>query len=452
MGGEGKSAAASGLWMRVCLGALTVLSALWAVHMFSWSMKNNGDYFRVTESTILIQDLAEQVACFRPGDGSATPKSTMGYLFRLVVKGGYGSGLSCVNQAAVFGALALIYLAGVCLCLMQSRHPLVAGLCWAGWALLFAPFFSSLFEEAATLALVPWVFAACSLAFRHGRLMVFTILATLFVYTKAQMVYFVPVFAVLLWPQRARFGVVRLICSLGVIAAFGVYGGMQKGSNAIPNAYNRMFNGLGWSMQGVSAWPVHEFAGRLSHFQTHRAALQATTLQFEPLSMVPLMGSSYWPDGEQLVNGQDRALRDHIVSAIKPKHYLAALVADSTVLPTLVRSAISVTLSSDYDTQYLFAAEGRVPGLFQSGRAQVLAHAGWGLVGVFVILWIRQSLSLGLVSLLLAMPCFVVLGDGYYEFEKHMLTYLMALPLFGLSTLVKEQVSAGQVQASGAPA
>jgi hypothetical protein len=424
-------------WLLVFLGALPVLVALLMVYAFSYPMKNNGDYYRVTESTTRIQDLVERVECFRPGDYSATPKSTMAFIYRLIIRGGYAMGIPCVNQNSVFGALALLYFFGVLLCVMGAGNPVVSGLFWAAWAILFATYFSSLFEEAATFALIPWVFGAYVRSVKNRKLLGFTIVAAFFVYTKSQMIYFVPLFLVLLWPYKELFGVVRMLCSVAAIAALGFCGGLQKSENMIPNSYNRMFNGLGWSMQGVSSWPVREFAGRLGYFQSHRHELQSLTQAYEPMLAHPLMGSSYWPDGEQAVNGKDPVRKASILLAISPENYLGTLFFNKTPLLDFVKSGVSVLLISDYATQYLFDREGRSPPLLHDLRSLILSYAGWSIAIVLVFLWSRNSLGLGVVFLLFAMPYFVVLGDGYYEFEKHMLTYLMALPLFGLAGVVK---------------
>jgi len=104
-----------------------------------------------------------------------------------------------------------------------------------------------------------------------------------------------------------------------------------------------------------------------------------------------------------------------------------------------VHEAWWTAVNADYSMAYITMQSGRLvtPGdtsLFQ--RLMSCAGALWWAL-LALTLWSglrRQLLPLALGLTLLFTPTVVVLGDGFYEFERHLLPYLALLP--GMAALL----------------
>lgn len=195
----------------------------------------------------------------------------------------------------------------------------------------------------------------------------------------------------------------------------------------LPNSYNRVFNGIGWTTQGVSSWPVNEFFARIQYFEAHKAQLERYSLSAEPIDGVVLMGTSFWPYGQDLFD-QDK----------NPELAYQARVAVSTLsyahqmwshgIGSLLASVYQVALHSDYSLHYL---KGTRQG-FLAYRDSLLSKLGYVLAGLAITMLVlcRTPVHLLLLGTVVVAPLFVFVGDGYYEFEKHLIPYFMVLPSF----------------------
>ncbi len=104
-----------------------------------------------------------------------------------------------------------------------------------------------------------------------------------------------------------------------------------------------------------------------------------------------------------------------------------------------VREAWWTAVNADYSMSYITMQNGRLgaPGESSLFR-RLMSCAGalwWALLAL--TLWSglqRRMLPLALGLTLLCTPTVVVLGDGYYEFERHLLPYLTLLP--GMAALL----------------
>lgn len=89
-----------------------------------------------------------------------------------------------------------------------------------------------------------------------------------------------------------------------------------------------------------------------------------------------------------------------------------------------------VATRSDFSLRYL---KGTRQGLL-GHRDTILTQLGYVLAGLTFVMLVmsRTPVHLLLVGTTVMAPLFVFIGDGYYEFEKHLIPYIMVFPVFFL--------------------
>ncbi len=419
-------------WLTL-LPVMLMAAFLLHVSLTEWPMHNNGDYYRVVGGMIAAPLGALESACHPILSLRSIPLSTMGALFYLSTTVQAGFGADCISERSTFALLALAYLAGLYAYVRNSDSQWVAAVTCALPVLVFHPFLQSYFEEAALFALVPWLCLGIRQLTQDSRFGVFTVSAALFVFAKVQMIVFVPLLLFLLAERQQRIGgqLRATLVAAAVIAVAALAAHLGKHETHKPNAYNRYFNGIGWSLQGVSDWPASEFISRHAYWYANRDRLKDTTADHEPLPSLELMGSSYWPTGVELLklHAPDQKLKAELLDRITMRNYLALLTSSSQLAWSVVREVSLVFAQSDYSTTYLREPDAGSPARLARWIAR---HFGWiylvlalpllGLPGF----WPRLLFG----TLYLALPAVVAFGDGFYEYEKHMVPYFASAPLF----------------------
>jgi hypothetical protein len=369
----------------------------------------------------------------------------MGGFFQIISWVFLATGQTCIDGRvyafALFGILVVGSIAAVAF--DRSALPLIVGALIL--AVIFAPFFSSFYEEAIVVPLVVWVLYGYARLQRAGKPGCFVISAAMLAFSKSQMILLVPLLLYLLLPACKRMGAspryrmgAALVILLAAIAVNTV-----KFDSIVPNQYNRLFNGVGWASLGVSDWPAHEFNSRLSFFYDHRATLLPPPGTALPPLPPGLLGTSYWPTGREIL--EKGAPYDDIgalLATLKPSYFWRVLLSKA-VFTDLFVTAMRLSVSSDYALRYL---QGDTQGFrFSSlvaARDFLLRHFGLVYLGCLVacLVILRGREKLIGVMCLMAMPLAIVIGDGFYEFEKHFAAYFMCLPVIFLMRRCAESV------------
>lgn len=453
----------------VIIGAVfAVLLAAFQVIGFGGAV-NSGDYSRVFQSMSIAVPgwlpLSEYYPLLRDRPITA-PESTMAAIGWGVAK------LFAMSQQAYFPTWALalvlfaIYVGGV---VGLARRG-----CWrSDIALLlsiltfvaFGFYFRSLYEEAALLAFAP-LLAFC-VAPSGGRAcnLVTVVVSVLIILAKAEMVFLLPLLIYNFsmdgapkWANRCQvFNAAALVfVAAGYAGYLAAHGGMGPVNN-----YNRFYNGIGYSALSSAAWPAHTFNERLAYFQSHRERfdqeIRAIGLPFAE----GLWGTSYWPVGAEIskqawgagVSGETKERVLGIVNNGGLRGYVFYLMSHPWTIMSVITNSLLTSISSDYSLTYI-----RNPAPKAWSRAWVSIGVARYFFQISVLLicacmLLKRSWGGWFVGIyfVLGAPVFVVIGDGYFEFEKHMVPMLMLLP-FVVSLILRDrshwEATRGLVEAS----
>ncbi len=441
----------------VILGVMCVIDAV----AFVQPMINNGDYKRVTRSMfVAATENAALKGCEPVGPMTLRgllPTSSVALLAEAVFLMHKLVGADCVRTASLFWALTAIFWSGVAVAVRSLRGPaaLLIGSVFAMDYFMSGFELKSAYEDAAVLALAPWLFAMIERFLRLGRRDGLFVIGGLLLYAKAQMVFLLPILAALLARDIAASAEsvrrrVRAAVAVWLMLAAVSVGYPQIGGRALANSYNRFFNGIGWALQDVRAWPATTFSARHDYFGIHRQVLQQATVGLEPFENMPLFGTSFWPEGVTIYPryGYSRLTSDDFAGfpgavrdAMSLRSFTGLLSACPDCLFKYLVNTYSIAWCSDYNLAYIRQL-GDEHRFYESCRRWLLRHAALvGLVIFLVGLWKTRSnrWRLALLYFVLGSPLFVVLGDGFYEFEKHLLPFVILAPAIGLSRLAPKQ-------------
>lgn len=409
---------------------------------------NNGDWYRVTQFGGFYPELWKPLTSaygFRHGPrlGHSTTMAllvaTLSYMGRALGSPSFGSILTMIVLHGTFIG-GLFYFAA---CFRFSKWIAVCG----GLTLTYLCFgflLGSYYEEATVLALAPWLCAGYLQMLHRGRCGMFAIAGSLIIYSKIQMIIIAPLFGLVLFVgMRGKRKSIRFVLGMACLIGTSAFAANSAHSqNKDPNSYNRYYNGIGWSMLDAWRWPANEFHGRHTHYYANRDALAVD----EPgILRHDLMGTSFWPTAATLENSQEYAAAVRQGDALS---YVRFIASNPKIAWSLARNTYAISLSSDYELAYL-----RADPLFSRLACDVLAiprrltlrffGAVCALVLIATLVMQRTILQLSITAwLLLATPALVVAGDGFFEFEKHMVPYMMLMPFFILPALVPPPAAA----------
>ena len=244
-------------------------------------------------------------------------------------------------------------------------------------------------------------------------------------------------YAVLVYGKATKLSSLK-IAGACTILAFAVMGSLyqkQKQEDSLANSYNRLFNGIGWSMQAVHTWPANRFSERLQYFSSNQSTLQEITKHIELIPNLDLWGTSYWPTGlELLVSGNDPRWQS-IEQHLNPKFFLKFLYSHPDVMAQYLQNGVLVFVTSNYAFGVL---QEIAPSMIGVGLAAISSYGFQSVIWIYALLLIyflltRKSTgrALGIV-IFMGAPFAVLLGDGFFEFEKHLMPFWITLPLLPL--------------------
>lgn len=432
------SMAQARVWALVLFGLNLLLLTIVCVEP---AMLNNGDYFRVTKGFFSDKAWLGVPECSHLNTHLTVFRSSMGGVFLAAAYMASALGVLCFYHKVMTLVLALIFCLGVFCAFKQSRSnaPVLFGTTTI--ALLFSFFMSSYYEEAILLPLMPWLIFGWRRFSETGRFEVFLFVAVLVLFSKAQMIVFLPLLSYVYlcgWLDFKQ-GAMHKAAGLSMLLAAALAAILLKSNNAEANAYNRYFNGIGWATQNVADWPQRNFPTRSKYFYSNQASLQSRPLELFSGIGVNLMGTSYWPTANAMLmsDGREKFIRS-AADGLKASTYIGAL-SKPTVAFAYIKSVAEVTAQSDYSLEYIRAQQGaNIFSKFSEMRDASLSNGGWLFVfSMLIITVLAHGCGMWVaLTYLVGLPLVVVAGDGFYEFEKHFATYAMCIPIVSLLFLI----------------
>ena len=418
------------------LGAALLLYFV-LVYLFQAPLLNNGDYHRITKQLVQIPAyLSMDQVCFTiRSDAFFIPSSLANLVFEINAALVVIVGQTCWSMQSYFLMLAAIYCFGLYRCLLCKLSPsTLLGLFLA--PLFFSPFLKSLYEEGLVLALLPWVVLSIDRLRNKSKILGFTIASSLLILTKTQVVLLVPamLYAILVYGRATKLSTLKIItvCAILVLAVTGSFYQKQNQKDGLANAYNRLFNGLGWSMQAVHTWPANHFSERLKYFSSYQTKLQEITKHDELVPNLNLWGTSFWPTGLELLTSKNDRRWQSIEEQLDPKSFFKFFYTHPSALIQYLQNGVLVFANSNYA---LGALQEISPSLIGARLITINNYSLQSVVWLYALLLIYFLLSRGgfgrLVGLgvLIGAPFAVLIGDGFFEFEKHLMLYFLTLPL-----------------------
>lgn len=437
------------MWNPSRIGLQWLVFAVGSVALVAWCYLqgiglNNGDYSRVFESMGIYAEGWRPLADSYPLNDNprAMPGSAMALLGYVLSTASQVIGMEKFHTVTMSLSLNLIFLGGMFAIARQAQWK------WR-WALiavhallyfLYSFYLRSLFEEAMVLAVAPWLTYGAKRALVDGEFLALSLSALVVMTAKAQMIFLLPllvgVFIKAIWELPRKRQAVAILLAAGLCVASVLYVALLAGKGMQPaNQYNRYYNGLGWSLQRVASWPPKDFNGRLKYSTEHGSELRRLTAGYDGAE---LLGTSYWPTGNELsvrywtgvATPAERQQFQDAFSTSSLKRFFGFFKDHPALAPSYFANVYGVAFLSDYSTEYI-APPRSSGGLVASlNDARTKVASGLGLISALLValgMALRPSWANILLGgyFILGAPLFVVVGDGYYEFEKHMAPYIM---------------------------
>lgn len=373
-------------------------------------------------------------------------------------------GINYFPSALVFAILNIVFATGVIVLAETFDGPkkILSTISILLTYLCFGFYEKSLYEEAVILPLLPWIFIGAHLAKTQERYFIYTLAGIFISIAKMQMLFCVPFFIFFLLVNSANSGISRKsIAPLALLAIVPFYTTalLSEDTNKIYNNYNRFYNGVGWAILDSHAWPGREFNQKKEYFYQNRENLQNKII--ERLRDTPhedLLGTSFWPTGEALLKKtRDGSMSQGnfapIINQGDFKTYITYIAKNPGVFIKITKNTYLTAIKSNYTLEYLQTPPPANFGIFKSlqnvknGLCTVAGIIFFATILLTMIFFRRLSnIFMGFYFLLL--PLMVVFGDGYYEFEKHMIPYMILLPAFVFLSVISKNFSHGNCLAT----
>lgn len=323
------------------------------IYLYQAPLLNNGDYHRTVHDLVQIPAyIGLDHACLPINpDKFFIPHSlaSLVFEFNAIIASIFNP--TCWNLQSYFLLLSAIYLYGLYRCFL-NQLPLSGGIFPIAALLFFSPFLKSLYEEGLILALLPWVVLSIHQLRTKGKMLGFVISCVLLILVKAQLVLLAPaiLYAIIFYGIRLKVSSAKIFCA-AVIIALAIVGSLYQKhiqADGVANAYNRLFNGIGWSMQEVYTWPTNHFGERLNYFSNRQSQLQEKTNAAELFPNLSLWGTSYWPTGLELLTSGNDLRWQQIEGKLKPTFFLKFLYKHPDVLVQYLQNGALIFITSNY--------------------------------------------------------------------------------------------------------
>jgi hypothetical protein len=353
------------------------------------------------------------------------PLNLSGLMVSVVALFSKAAGSTDLYMLPISSIYFLAYYAGSYLLVRSTTSfPARAGILMICAIVLLDPvlvsYFNSAYEEASVLALFPlFIYAAAAAFLREKHMYLLLASALSIVLGKSVMIVVLVVPLVFCLRRRPRYlrGFALIVC-ICLLIFFKSARYMEQA-----NSFNRLYNGVAYSVSGVEHWRAHNFLDR----RTLAPSLVKDTV-LTPLGMPSgaekVWGHSYWPD----VRIESQGAMAAYANLGRAPNYLRLLLRHPSLPVTISSESFVTAVRADYSLCYLSQRctdESFTP----YGRAllAVQRHLGLTFVLAFILFVgavIRKRAFIASVSFVsMIAPLVVVMGDGYYEFEKHLVPF-----------------------------
>jgi hypothetical protein len=264
-------------------------------------------------------------------------------------------------------------------------------------------------------------------------------------YASAQMIYFaIILIAPMIHVARKNINIKStLSLALVLLVCFGTSQSVHE-PNKEPNRFNRFYNGLGWTELNSSSWPGRDFVQRHRYFYSN---IYDPKIIENKNYISYLMGTSFWPTGQALAEQawgpstppeQVQFLRlqySEILSRGEFKNYFSYLIYNPNLLYRFFVNSFAMAWSSDYSIKYLrkpIGVENSVSRFVNEASIALSQNSGKVMIIILImgILCVKSSWIVISFIFFLLSPVAVAIGDGFYEYEKHLLRFFMFKPFF----------------------
>lgn len=419
---------------------------------------NTGDWDRVTISAGFLAPPWEPMQSHYTLDTPAqfSNNSSLGVLLSTLGWLTQRTGHDTLATAPILLALLLALLAGS---FSLARHA-----CGHGhWLVLttlalvllcYAVYLKSFYGEALVLALAPALCVGIKQLVQQNRILLFTLCAAAIIYAKQQMLFVAPIIILLLLRNMWLHGGanLRLWASLLCIIFVSATTLGAHSENRAPNQYNRYFNGVGWSILQSANWPAQRFDERHPYFYKYQQQLQASLAVTLP--HYSYLGTSYLPTASTILDAarhpeytearkeEAQALYDQLIAEGRLGNYLATLAQHPAIVWQLINNTYLTAVRSNYIVAYTRSAVQLPPAAAQAlavAQAQLAHFFGWIFIATLLLALAcnRSRFSAIITAWMLLAPLAIVVGDGYFEFEKHMTAFFVFLPCALMAALLK---------------
>jgi hypothetical protein len=355
-------------------------------------------------------------------------------------------------------SLSLLFLFGIFLLVKQGdqKHKYLIIILLLLMFSCYGFYIKSFYEEAAILAFLPWLCFGYYKIANNRKYFVFTISSAAIIYSKQQMIFAAPMFMFLLFfgaaGERKN---LRFASSLFVLLLASAFTISLHPDNKEPNQYNRYFNGIGWALLNSYSWPADDFNERHAYFYENQDVLQSG---LPNLPYRDFLGTSFWPTGDLAKQVAIFTLIDNYATYgrkskwltekdglyLREKYskmiglgsytsYLHLFLKNPSIVLRLIKDAYLTTVKSNYSIIYLrlpLSINNRAIIVIQRVQSLLCRYLGFIFIGTILLLYIIKPSwpSFVAVSWMALTPLVTVAGDGFYEFEKHMVSYMMLIP------------------------
>ncbi|WP_147021928.1 hypothetical protein [Microvirga aerophila] len=396
---------------------------------------NNGDGFRVLRSALVDYELEATPYTRFPVDALITgrenpnyqspiPSSTSGAVALGLSVGLTSLGIYKFHFAILSFIYFLCFFCGIILLYSQakSKFPgflIVVTTLLALSSPTYVGYFNSVFEEAATLALAPlWVALFFRAVYRDESGALFLVVSALVAFSsKSAFLFTLPICALAFYrPRVAHFSALFVVVTVQV-ALFNIHMSVYPHANN----FNRVFNGIAYATSGVSGWPAYNFSDRMK-LAPERVTKESFEASGLPSEFAAAWGKGYWPLGKSM----DVETRQRFSDLGALTNFVKTFYR---YLPLICKEASFSAFRSDLSLGYLYnvksmhTADERFGPFSYYWSGGVLLAIGGMLACATGALRRNLPWSCAGAAVLLA-PTYVVIGDGFYEFEKHLAPFL----------------------------
>lgn len=413
----------------------TIIFALTICFQYGYII-NNGDYYRTFNAFGIeitpFQEHNDLIFSFNLDNISLVdrliPRSSLRMIMLFFLNILDILGIQTFNFLYLKIFLYAIFTIGIVLLFLKNRNiTLLFSILLT--TLAFGFLLNSAYQEAVAFSLMPLLLWSLT----QEKITKFLIIAFFILFCKSQMIFFLPIFIFIISTWKNITKQKKIIFSLSLSCLSLIFNINQGKFFKEINAYNRFYSGIGYSIQNVENWEnITNFHTRAEYFKKHQDSLQKiSNPYFEQEELKTLLGTSYWPKGKEIFESEN-SNKNGIFQQGNYTNFILFFFKNPSLFFKVPYSSTITALKSDLSLDYL-----RPKNFENSFYHQVSLFLGNKILGIMIfflsllIIFRFNIKNLAFyIIFVIGAATFTVIGDGYYEFEKHLIPYLMMFPLF----------------------